>query len=195
MQEMRQEGTVLSPRCPRLLHRPAAGYQLTASKSEGRSMMALTLNSTAFEPGGKIPVRYTCDGGDISPPLSWTGLPVNSKSLVLIVDDPDAPDPAAPKMTWVHWVVYNIPPGVSGLPEGVASGDLPPGTLEGLNDWRGTGYRGPCPPIGTHRYFHKLYALDVVLPDHGQATKAQVAEAMAGHILEQAVLVGTYQRA
>ncbi len=156
--------------------------------------MALNLSSTAFQSNTAMPVHYTCDGGDISPPLSWTGVPVNSKSLVLIVDDPDAPDPAAPKMTWVHWVLYDIPPGVSGLPEGVAPGDLPPGTLEGLNDWKRTGYGGPCPPIGTHRYFHKLYALDLVLPDLGQPTKAQVERAMAGHILEQAVLIGTYHR-
>ncbi len=156
--------------------------------------MALNLSSTAFQSNTMIPVHYTCDGGDISPPLSWTEVPSDAKSLVLIVDDPDAPDPAAPKMTWVHWVLYNIPAGVSRLPEGVASSDLPPGTLQGLTDWQATGYRGPCPPVGSHRYFHKLYALDVALPDLGQPTKAQVEKAMEGHILDQAVLVGTYQR-
>ena len=156
--------------------------------------MALNLSSTAFQSNTTIPVRYTCDGNDLPPPLSWTGVPADAKSLVLIVDDPDAPDPAAPKMTWVHWVLYNIPPSVSGLPEAVASNDLPSGTLEGLNDWERAGYGGPCPPIGSHRYFHKLYALDVVLPNLGQPTKAQVEQAMAGHILEEAVLTGTYQR-
>jgi Raf kinase inhibitor-like YbhB/YbcL family protein len=110
------------------------------------------------------------------------------------VDDPDAPDPAAPKMTWVHWVLYNIPPGATGLSEGVKSAELPKGTKEGLNDWKRTGYGGPCPPIGRHRYFHKLYALDVVLPDLGRASKQEVEKAIRGHILASAELVGTYKR-
>jgi Raf kinase inhibitor-like YbhB/YbcL family protein len=109
-----------------------------------------------------------------------------------VVDDPDAPDPHAPKMTWVHWVLYNLPPSAPGLPEGVR--DLPAGTREGVNDWKRTGYGGPCPPIGRHRYFHKLYALDVVLPDLGWPTKAQLEKAMEGHILAQAELLGTYQK-
>jgi hypothetical protein len=110
------------------------------------------------------------------------------------VDDPDAPDPRAPKMTWVHWVLYDIPAGTTSLPEGVSEKDLPKGTRDGLNDWKKTAYRGPCPPIGRHRYFHKLYALDVELPDLKNPTKAQLEKAMQGHVLAQAELVGTYQK-
>ena len=113
--------------------------------------MTFKLTSTAFPPGGEIPAKYTCEGQDVSPPLAWTGVPPNAKSLVLIVDDPDAPDPAAPKMTWVHWVLYNLPPSAARLAEGVKS--LPAGTAEGANDWQRTGYGGPCPPVGRHRYF------------------------------------------
>ena len=156
--------------------------------------MSIQMTSAAFRPNQEIPKQYTCDGTDISPPLEWSGLPTDTKSLVLIVDDPDAPDPAAPKMTWVHWVLYNIPPAATGLPEGVGAQDLPMGTQEGLNDWQRTGYGGPCPPIGRHRYFHKLYALDAVLPDMGTPTKAELETAMEGHILEEVKLVGTYQR-
>lgn len=108
------------------------------------------------------------------------------------MDDPDAPDPAAPKMTWVHWVLYNIPATVSALAEAVKQ--LPAGTLEGLNDWKRTGYRGPCPPIGRHRYFHKLYALDTVLPDLARPSKAKLEAQMKGHVIAQAELVGTYQK-
>lgn len=154
--------------------------------------MPLTLNSTAFSNGASIPKQYTCQGNDISPPLSWSGVPARTKSLILIVDDPDAPDPAAPQRTWVHWVLYNIPANVPGLAEAVKS--LPSGTLEGLNDWKRTGYGGPCPPIGRHRYFHKLYALDSVLPDLNRPTKADLEKAMKGHVLEQAELIGTYQK-
>ncbi len=157
--------------------------------------MALEITSSAFAPGQAIPSEYTCDGDDESPPLSWQGLPTGTKSLVLIVDDPDAPDPAAPKMTWVHWVLYNLPPSASGLPRGVRRNDLPAGTREGVNDWKRTGYGGPCPPVGRHRYFHKLYALDAVLPDLRKGSKAAVEQAMAGHVLASAELVGTYQRA
>ena len=156
--------------------------------------MSLILTSTAFRHSGEIPSRYTCDDEDISPPLGWSGVPDGAKSLVLIVDDPDAPDPKAPKMTWVHWVLYNIPPTATGLPEAVAAKSLPKGTLEGVNDWKRTGYGGPCPPIGRHRYFHKLYALDTVLSDMNQPTKTKVENAMQGHILSQAEIVGTYQR-
>jgi Raf kinase inhibitor-like YbhB/YbcL family protein len=154
--------------------------------------MPLTLTSSAFSPGSHIPVEYTCEGNDRSPPLAWSGAPAGTKSLVLVVDDPDAPDPAAPRMTWVHWVLYNLPPDCNGLPEGVAA--LPAGTREGLNDWKHTGYGGPCPPIGRHRYFHKLYALDTMLPDLGRPEKARIEQAMQGHILAQAELIGTYQK-
>jgi len=157
--------------------------------------MSLTLSSAAIPPNGAIPARHTCDGQDRSPPLAWAGVPANTKSLVLIVDDPDAPEPAAPKMTWVHWLLYNLPPETTGLPEGVANKDLPAGTRQGVNDWQRTGYGGPCPPIGRHRYFHKLYALDVVLPDLKPPTKAALEKAMQGHILAHAELIGVYQRA
>jgi len=156
--------------------------------------MALALTSSAFTHNGAIPKQYTCQGSDSSVPLAWSGLPAATKSLVLIVDDPDAPDPAAPKMTWVHWVLYNIPPGASGLKAAIKAGELPKGALEGLNDWKRTGYGGPCPPIGRHRYFHKLYALDIVLPDLNRPTKAQLEKAMQGHILEKFELIGTYQK-
>jgi len=155
--------------------------------------MSLSLTSTAFSHDGSIPVEYTCDGKDISPELNWSDIPENANSLVLIVDDPDAPDPAAPKMTWVHWVLYNVSASSSGLAEAIKNIELPEGTLQGLNDWKRTGYGGPCPPIGRHRYFHKLYALDTVLPDLDKPTKSEVEQAMEGHIIEQAVLMGTYQ--
>ena len=156
--------------------------------------MGMSLSSPAFAPGGEIPALFTCEGQDLSPALDWTGVPETAKSLVLIVDDPDAPDPAAPRTTWVHWVLYNLPPAARGLPQGVAPTALPPGTKEGTNDWRRTGYGGPCPPIGRHRYFHKLYALDVVLPDLGTAAKVRVEAAMKGHVIAQAELIGTYQK-
>ncbi|MCC7463139.1 MAG: YbhB/YbcL family Raf kinase inhibitor-like protein [Gammaproteobacteria bacterium] len=156
--------------------------------------MTLSITSTAFAHDGPIPRLYTCQGQDISPALGWSGLPAGTKSLALIVDDPDAPDPKAPKMTWVHWVLYNIPPSSAGLPEAVSDAALPAGTLEGMNDWKRTGYGGPCPPIGRHRYYHKLYALDVVLPDLRQPAKAALEQAMQGHVLGQATLMGTYQK-
>lgn len=152
----------------------------------------MQITSTAFSHQGVIPKLYTCEGKDISPPLTWAGLPTGTKSLALIVDDPDAPDPAAPKMTWVHWVLYNLSLTTEELPEGAKT--LPPGTKEGVNDWKRTGYGGPCPPIGRHRYFHKLYALDIVLPDLRQPTKVQLEQAMKGHILAEAQLMGTYQK-
>ncbi len=156
--------------------------------------MSFTLTSSAFTHQGEIPVKYTCDGEDLSPPLSWKGLPDGTRSLALIVDDPDAPDPKAPKMTWVHWVLYNISPAAAGLEEGVAQRNLPQGTLPGLNDWKRTGYGGPCPPVGRHRYFHKLYALDIILGDLKKPTKGELERAMQGHVLAQAELVGTYER-
>jgi Raf kinase inhibitor-like YbhB/YbcL family protein len=157
--------------------------------------MALRIESSRFAPGGEIPAVHTCEGKDISPPLAWSGVPEGTRSLVLIVDDPDAPDPKAPKMTWVHWVLYDMPPSAGGLREGIGSGDLPAGTREGLNDWKRTGYGGPCPPIGRHRYFHKLYALDAALGDLGTPTKARLEKALEGHVLAKAELMGTYQKA
>lgn len=155
--------------------------------------MALELSSPAFVQDGEIPVRYTCEGEDVSPPLSWAGVPPGARSLVLIVDDPDAPDPKAPKMTWVHWVLFNLPPEVGELPEAVANEALPAGTQVGRNDWKRRDYGGPCPPIGSHRYFHKLYALDTVL-DLDAATKQEVERAMQGHVLAKAELVGRYEK-
>ena len=142
----------------------------------------MKLSSPSFENQGNIPQKFTCDGEDISPALEWSNVPEGAKSFALIVDDPDAPDPANPRMTWVHWVLYNIPAAVSSLPENVKVVDLPEGTLQGLNDWKKTGYGGPCPPMGKHRYFHKLYALDIVLPDLMWPTKARLEKAIEGHI-------------
>jgi hypothetical protein len=161
---------------------------------KGDTTMALSMESPAFTHEGEIPSVHTCEGRDISPALSWTGIPDGTRTLALIVDDPDAPDPAAPKMTWVHWVLYNIPASARELPQGVAPAHLPAGTMEGVNDWKRTGYGGPCPPIGRHRYYHKLYALDTLLRDLGNPTKARLEEAMAGHILAEAVLMGTYEK-
>ncbi len=156
--------------------------------------MPYTLTSPVFSHQGEIPKRHTCEGKDISPQLSWSNPPEGTKSFALIVDDPDAPDPQAPRMTWVHWVLYNLPPTASELPEGVRSEALPQGTRQGQNDWKRKGYGGPCPPIGRHRYFHKLYALDTVLPDLGTPTKPELEKAMEGHVLDRVELVGTYEK-
>lgn len=156
--------------------------------------MPMIIKSPSFVHGQAIPARHTCDGLNISPPLDWAGVPTGTKSLALVIDDPDAPDPAAPKMTWVHWVLYNIPPDAKGLTEGVAIIDIPTGTLHGANDWKRTGYGGPCPPVGKHRYFFKLYALDTVLPDMKHPTKAALEKAMQSHVLAHSELIGLYQR-
>ena len=156
--------------------------------------MTLTIHSSAFEAGAEIPTRYTCEGDDVSVPLQWGGVPEGVRSLALIVDDPDAPDPEAPQVVWVHWVLCNIPPDCDGLAENMTPASLPPGAIEGINDWQRPGYGGPCPPIGRHRYFHKLYALDCVLEGLNVPTKADVEAAMQGHIIAQAELVGTYQK-
>ena len=153
--------------------------------------MNFRLSSSAFAEGGAIPAKYTCDGRDVSPPLSWSGVPAGAKSLALIVDDPDAPDPKAPKMTWVHWVLYEIPPASSGIGE---AAQPPAGTKDGVNDWGRTGYGGPCPPIGRHRYVFKLYALDAALASLKKPGKAALESAMRGHVLAEAHLVGTYQK-
>jgi Raf kinase inhibitor-like YbhB/YbcL family protein len=156
--------------------------------------MAMLLTSPAFAAGGEIPALYTCDGRDISPALEWKNVPAGARSLALIVDDPDAPDPARPRRTYVHWVLYNMPVTATGLPQAVTSDKLPSGTAQGLNDWNRTGYGGPCPPIGRHRYYHKLYALDVVLPDLRTPTKARLEAAMKEHVIAQAELLGTYRK-
>jgi Raf kinase inhibitor-like YbhB/YbcL family protein len=156
--------------------------------------MSLSITSAAFGDNGEIPAIHTCEGGNISPPLSFSGVPKNAASLALIVDDPDAPDPRAPKTTWVHWILYDIPPDCPGLPQAAATSALPKGTRQGKNDWRRTDYGGPCPPIGRHRYFHKLYALDVRLGDLKAPSKAQLERAMDSHVVAKAVLVGTYEK-
>jgi Raf kinase inhibitor-like YbhB/YbcL family protein len=167
---------------------------LSSTVAAEERIMTLTLTSQAFRQNGEIPAQHTCQGADVSPPLAWSGVPANTKSLALIVDDPDAPDPAAPKMTWVHWVLYNIPPTATHLPDGAAAQALPRGTLEGINDFKRAAYGGPCPPVGRHRYFHKLYALDTVLPDLKGPSKAALEKAMQGHVLTHAELIGTYQK-
>lgn len=172
----------------------AAAEQPLSPVSKRDNAMSFTLSSTSFPADGVISARHTCDGQDVSPHLAWSRLPAQTKSLVLIVDDPDAPDPRAPRMIWVHWLLYNIPPTASELAEGLAAGQLPPGTLQGLNDWQRIGYGGPCPPIGKHRYFHRLFALDSMLADLHQPTRAALERAMKGHILATAELIGHYQR-
>jgi Raf kinase inhibitor-like YbhB/YbcL family protein len=154
--------------------------------------MTLALTSPAFAANGAIPARYTRDGEDLSPPLAFAGLPAGTASLVLIIEDPDAPDPEAPRMTWVHWIVYNIPPTTRALAENAARRGLPPGALTGRNDWDRTGYGGPAPPVGRHRYVHRLLALDTVLPDLKGPTKAALEHAIAGRVLEEAQLVARY---
>jgi len=166
----------------------------TPAPASQEKSMSLEISSKAFAPNGDIPSSHTCQGKDVSPALTWTGAPSGTKSWALIVDDPDAPDPAAPKMTWVHWVLYDLPSEAHSLPEGASAKTLPKGSLEGLNDWKQPGWRGPCPPVGKHRYFFKLYALDTVLPDLKKPTKVALEEAMKGHVLAHAELVGRYQK-
>jgi hypothetical protein len=160
----------------------------------GSKTMALKVTSSAFQPSGSIPSQYTCEGKDISPPLAWSGAGGNTKSFALIVDDPDAPDPAKPQRVYVHWVVYNLPASASGLPENASKTGLPKGAVQGKNDWGKAEYGGPCPPIGRHRYFFKLYALDTALTGLSAPTKADVERAMKGHVVDSGELVGTYQK-
>ena len=156
--------------------------------------MRLKVTSPAFEQGGSIPTKYTCEGDDISPPLSWSGVPANAKSVAIIVDDPDAPDPAKPQRVYVHWVVYNIPTKTTSLGENASKSALSGGAVQGKNDWGNAGYGGPCPPIGRHRYFFKVYALDTML-NLKNATKADLEREMKGHIVDSGELMGTYQKA
>jgi Raf kinase inhibitor-like YbhB/YbcL family protein len=153
---------------------------------------AFTITSPAFQNEQPIPAKYTSDGPDVSPPLVWQGIPEGTKSLALIVDDPDAPDPKAPKTTWVHWVLTDIPPTETGLPEAAPP---PSGAHVGINDWKKAAWGGPAPPIGRHRYFFKLYALDTTLPQLKSPTKAELEQAMRGHVLAETQLMGTYQKA
>jgi Raf kinase inhibitor-like YbhB/YbcL family protein len=169
------------------------------SASTGDSAMSvhtssLQLTSTAFKQGGAIPARYTCEGDDSSPPLAWAGAPAGTKSFALVVDDPDAPDPAKPQRVWVHWVVYNLPVNVTGLAENASRQGLPKGAALGKNDFGKSVYGGPCPPIGRHRYFFKLYALDTELTGLSSPNKADLTRAIQGHVLANAELMGTYQK-
>jgi Raf kinase inhibitor-like YbhB/YbcL family protein len=156
--------------------------------------MDMTITSASVHEIGAILAAYTYDGSNVSPPLAWARSPARTRSLAPIVDDSDAPDPAALRMTWVHWVLYNISSSVTGLAEAAQAADLPPGTLPGINDWNKTGYGGPCAPIGRHRCFFKLCALDVMLAGLRRATKARLEQAMKGHVIVRAELVGTYRR-
>lgn len=155
---------------------------------------SMALSSSAYAPGGEIPTRYTCEGQGISVPLSWSAPPAGTRSLALILEDPDAPDPAAPKVVWVHWVLYDLPPEAGQLPAGASGTALPKGAKEGLSSFKTQGYGGPCPPIGRHRYIATLYALDTMFPDLGKPTADALRDAMQGHVLQQAVLIGTYQK-
>jgi len=160
------------------------------SATKGGKTMEIKITSAAFEEGGMIPEKYTCDGMDISPPLAWTSIPDGTKTLALICDDPDAP-----VGTWVHWAVFNIPVSIEEMPEGVPpERDLESGAKQGMNDFRKIGYGGPCPPSGTHRYYFKFYALDIELDLEAGATKAQLLKAMEGHILAEGQLMGRYKR-
>ena len=151
-----------------------------------------TLSSAAFVDHHPIPSRFTCEGTEMSPPLAWSGAPAGTRSFALIVEDPDAPDPAAPQRTFVHWLLYNLPPELNVLAEGASTGALPPSARQGRNDFGGAGYGGPCPPIGRHRYFFKLHALDTRLPADGTLDRKALGSAMQGHVLAKAELVGTY---
>ncbi|CAN7600744.1 YbhB/YbcL family Raf kinase inhibitor-like protein [Cupriavidus necator] len=203
-ERVQAESTEAVRRLKALLEAPAAAIALRGApirpklepslNASSEARMPFQLQSTAFAAGGEIPAEHTCEGADISPPLAWTGLPPRTASLALIVDDPDAPDPAAPKMTWVHWLLYNLPAHAESLPADIGKAGLPAGTRDGLNDWHRAGYGGPCPPIGRHRYFFKLYALNAALPDLGMPDKAALERAMRGHILATAELIGTYQK-
>jgi Raf kinase inhibitor-like YbhB/YbcL family protein len=167
---------------------PEGLYYIRIHRAKGGDPMEI--KSSAFGSGEMIPAKYTCDGADFSPPLDWSGSPAGTKSFALVCDDPDAP-----MGTWVHWVIFDIPPSATMLAEGVTrEKELPGGGTQGINDFRKIGYGGPCPPGGTHRYFFKLYALDAMLGLKPGITKDQLLKAMRGHILAEAQLMGTYRR-
>ena len=157
--------------------------------------MSINITSTAFQAGGSIPSKYTCEDRDLSPPLAWSGAPPGTKSFALIVDDPDAPDPAKPQRVYVHWVIYNIPAATVALAENASKKGLPKGAVQGKNDWGKAEYGGPCPPIGRHRYFFKIYALDTELTGLSSPTKGDLERVMKGHVIDSGELIGTYQQA
>jgi Raf kinase inhibitor-like YbhB/YbcL family protein len=163
---------------------------LTNNPARGDAPMKINVISSAFQEGGMIPKQYTCDDKDVSPPLAWDSVPEGTKSLALICDDPDAP-----MGTWVHWVLYDLPSIARELPENVPPKKiLDNGARQGTNDFRKIGYGGPCPPGGTHRYYFKLYALDIELNRDPGMTKGQLLKAMEGHILTEGQLMGKYKR-
>ena len=189
---MRSDGDNSMTRKPKIRFMPASAitavvifFVLITLVKEGATMSELKLSSTAFQNNGSIPSRYTCDGRDINPPLAIENVPPGTKSLALIVDDPDAP-----MGTWVHWVSWNIAPGIKEIKEN----DTPGGSVSGLNDFKRQSYGGPCPPSGTHRYFFKLYALDTALDLPSGAKKADVEKAMKGHVISEAQIIGLYKR-
>ena len=172
-----------------------ASQTAVMDSAQRSSAMTLKITSSVFQHGGSIPAKYTCEGQDISPPLAWSDVPSSAKSIALIVDDPDAPDPAKPQRVYVHWVVYNIPTSATSSPENASKSGLPKGAVQGKNDWGKAEYGGPCPPIGRHRYFFKLYALDTSLAGLSSPSKADLEKAMTGHIVDSGELMGTYQKA
>lgn len=169
---------------------------LTVAAVLGASLpaYAFSLKSPAFPAGGTIPREYTCQGDDVSPALEWSDAPEGTRAFVLIVEDPDVPDPAKPTRAWVHWVLYDLPADATGLPRDVSYEQLPDGTRQGRNDAKRAGYGGPCPPVGRHRYVFRLYALSTTLSDLGIATARSLEKAMQGHVLGQAEIIGTYEK-
>ncbi len=170
----------------------AAGGQSGVDPDPGAGKPSLVVTSSAFAAGAAIPASFTCEGENVAPPLAWSGAPAGTQSYAVIVDDPDAPDPAAPKRTFVHWVLVNIPASVTSLEAGAAP---PPGAMTGTNDFDHAAWNGPCPPIGRHRYMFKVYALDVPALGRAEMTKPQLLAAMAGHVLAKGELMGTYEKA
>ena len=171
-----------------------AALALFLVAANGAAPVPFAIESPSFTHQGEIPKRFTCEGEGVSPELQWSQPPDGTQSFVLIVEDPDAPDPKAPKTTWVHWVLYNVPAEARGIREAVTEDGLPEGTRQGRNGWKRTGYSGPCPPIGRHRYFHQLYALDTRLPDLKEPSKTDLERAMEGHVLARVEIVGSYRK-
>jgi Raf kinase inhibitor-like YbhB/YbcL family protein len=171
-----------------------AALSLMLVAATGGEAVPFAIESPSFEDGEEIPTRFTCEGADVSPELRWSNPPEGTRSFALIVDDPDAPDPRAPKTTWVHWVLYNLPAEARGIREAATADGLPPGTLQGRNGWKRVGYGGPCPPVGRHRYFHKLFALDAQLENLEEPGAADLERAMEGHVLGRVELIGTYRK-
>jgi Raf kinase inhibitor-like YbhB/YbcL family protein len=176
----------------------AVALALVAASTQstpGRAALPLQLTSTRFTDGGAIPPEYTCEGQNSSPPLSWSDVPEGTQGFALVVSDPEAPDPSAPRRVFVHWVLYNLPAATRGLAEGIRAGTVPEGAAEGVNDDGKIGYTGPCPPVGKHHYHFDLYALDTTLQGLASPTRADLERAMVRHVVARAELVGTYQKA